>query len=145
MNLVSRALASLVGALLIGMSFAPGAIGATRAAEYIAFKGSIIVETTMHPSVLTFSKWECPAGGVYEAAGKPPKLKISKTGHFTGHFPTNFIQLDRETLQDEATPETVSITGHYVGGHAKIKGTLTTARCNGGKPQAFTLTFFGYS
>jgi hypothetical protein len=145
MKLVPRAVASLTVALLVGMSCAPGAIAASRAAEYIAFKGSIIVDTTMHPSVLELSKWECPAGGAYEATGKPPKLKISKTGHFTGHVPMNFIELDRETLQDEATPETVSITGHYVGGHSKIKGTLTNAHCNGGKPQAFTLTFFGYA
>lgn len=145
MKLAARTAASLTAALLVALGCAPGAIAATRAAEYIAYKGSIIVETTMHPSVLTLSKWECPAGGVYEASGRPLKLKISRSGHFSGHVPANFIELDRETLQDEATPETVSIAGHYVGGHAKIKGTLTNAHCNGGKPQAFTLTFFGYA
>ncbi len=99
------------------------------------------IKLTLHYKEIIYFSLRCPTGGTFTYF---KHVKASRSGKFSAH-PKMFYEVENRTTEEDETLEVpVTLSAHFTGGHAWLRGTLTNSLCNGGKPLAFKAAFFGY-
>jgi hypothetical protein len=106
----------------------------------------IEARATLNHRALTIDKWRCHYGSTFGPSYEifqpnQGRIKVSKSGRFNTHIELHaeFENTAHELVESE---QKIAISGRFVKG--KIKGTIANVECDGGKPQPFTMSSFGF-
>ena len=134
----------LAVALALGVAAPPAAARSGAAIYGSPRRVGVEARMTLHHTTIMITRWNCPLGGIYQSSNvAQATAKISHKGAFSKHLLLDyeFLNLEHEL---EMSSQSVSLTGHLLR-NGTIKGTIASAKCGGGKPQPFTLSFVGYA
>jgi len=136
----------LVALVLLGLVL-PASSAYARAGfvDFVYGPTQVSIKLTLHYKEIVYFSIRCPStGGTYSMLSSSKHPKATRSGSFLAHPKMHYEVLNRTTEEFENLEVPVTLSAHFTGGHAWLRGTVTNSLCNGGKPFAFKAGFFGY-
>ena len=137
---------SLLAAVVVFAFALPGSAYARAGfVDFVYGPTQVSIKLTLHYKEIVYFSMRCPStGGTYSSLSSSKHPKASRSGKFLAHPKMHYEVLNRTTEEFENLEVPVTLSAHFTGGHAWLRGTLTNSLCNGGKAIAFKAGFFGY-